>query len=444
MLRAASLALLCISSGAAALAQDGQRLRMSGETRTRYETLDGQFRPGFPDDDDDALLMRTLVLAEYEFERVTLVGELHDARAYLNDESTPISASFVNTLEVLQAHAAIQLFRNSKAPSVLKVGRMSLDIGSRRFVERNGYRNVINGYSGLHLDTRLDGGGRLDVFFVNPVRRLPRDRASLEDNEFEFDELNETREFWGIHYQKPGLFGEIQGDLFVYGLNESDKTGRDTPDRDVWAPGFRLIKRRTVGEMDFELESTLRYGSRSASSTPGSPKQDVRASMLHFEIGYTFENAWTPRIAFEYDYASGDDPSTDTYERYERFYGTRRGDLGNTSIFGPITRSNASIPGIRFTFRKDRLDGRAVVQKNMLASSQDTWIIPRLTDPTGESGRSIGTTLDWRVRYWLKPDLLRITVGGSGLWFGRFTRNVPDGPPGSRTLYGFAQVEVFF
>ena len=410
------LMLLCTVHGTAALAQESsERFRLSGETRTRYETLDGQFRPGFPDDDDDVLLMRTLVLAEYDFERVTLVGELHDARAYLNDENTPISASFVNAFEVLQAHAAIKLFRDSKAPGVLKVGRMSLDIGSRRFVERNGYRNVINGYSGLHLDTRFDGGGRLDIFYVNPVRRLPRDRDSLEDNEIEFDELNETREFWGVHYQKPELFGQIQGDLFIYGLDESDEEGRATPDRDVWAPGFRLIKRRTVGELDFELEGTLRYGSRSQSSAPDSRRLDVRAQMLHFEIGYTFDNSWTPRIAFEYDYASGEKSDSDTYTRYERFYGTRRGDLGNTSIFGPITRANASIPGIRFMFRKDRFDGRAVVQKNMLASSEDTWIIPGLTDPTGESGRSIGTTLDWRVRYWVKPDLLRVTVGGSGL-----------------------------
>ena len=161
-------------------------------------------------------------------------------------------------------------------------------------------------------------------------------------------------------------------------------------------------------------------------------------------MGYNFNNSWRTRVGLEYDLATGDDdPTDDTYERYERLYGTRRGDLGNTSINGPLTRSNVRAVGLSFSFARERTDGRALVQYVTLAAARDAWIVAGLRDSSGESGNSLGYTFDFRVRHWLVEDHLRLEIGGSMLRRGDFARNVPGGPI-ENTLYGYSQLTLTF
>ncbi|MEO0712760.1 MAG: alginate export family protein, partial [Pseudomonadota bacterium] len=112
-------------------------LTLSGEARIRYESLGEQFRAG-GSGGDQLLAMRTLLLAEAETGTWTLGIEMQDSRTYLDDDGTPLSSSFVNTLEPLQLYAKRDAFGGT-----LKLGRQTLDIASRRFVERNDFRNTI-------------------------------------------------------------------------------------------------------------------------------------------------------------------------------------------------------------------------------------------------------------------------------------------------------------
>ena len=129
-----------------------------GETRVRYETLDGQFRSGRTGG-DQVLAIRSLLAGSVGWEGFKVVGELHDARAYLDDLGTPLSTSLVNTVDVLQAYLAL----GNEEGSQIKVGRFTLDIASRRFVERNDFRNTINAYTGFHW-TQRSGQSQLDAF----------------------------------------------------------------------------------------------------------------------------------------------------------------------------------------------------------------------------------------------------------------------------------------
>jgi len=426
-------ALLGVLAPAAAAAE---WLTLSGETRLRYESLDGQYR-ALRSGSDQLVAVRTLGKATATFDPAAFVVELHDARTYLDDAGTPLSTSFVNTFDVLQAYAAVE-----HGPHRLRLGRFTLDIGSRRFAERNDFRNTINAFTGIHWHADWNGAAYLDAFYTAPVRKRPFDPESLADNEFEADDQMSGRRFWGVHWRRPDLFGDVQGEVFVYGLNEEDRSNWPTPDREVFAPGGRLWRKPQQGGWDFDLEGAYRFGSRSATLAVNDRSElDVRAYMLHGEVGYTFERPWNPRISVEYDVASGDDDPTDgDYGRYERFYGTRRGDLGNTSIHGPLTRSNVSVPGVRFSFAGPRWDGRVHFQWTSLDAGRDTWIQAILRDPSGQSGTFLGHTLDGRVRYWLQPGRLRLEFGGSVLWFGEFAESVPGGPEGERTLYGFLQI----
>ena len=416
-----------------------------GEARARYESLDGQFRSG-RSGNDQLGAFRGLVSLGYQGQTMGFHAELQDARGYLNDSSSPTSPSFVNPLDLLQVYGSLRLpQRILLADSNVKLGRFTLDIGSRRFVERNDFRNTINSYTGVHWNSSSHNGSNLDLFFVSPVDKKPKDFLSLSENKLELDKENDNKRFWGAHWQRPDLFNEVQLDIFVYGVNEFDRPAKLTLDREVITAGTRVLRKKKAGRFDLDVEVGWRRGEMSQSTDPTSPELKVRAHMIHAEIGYTFSSSWNPRLGLEFDLATGDD--TDTiyrYERYERFYGTRRGDLGNTSIHGPLTRSNISVPGLRFSFKKGPTDGRFLLQRASLHSAKDEWVVAKLRNETGDTGSRLGNTFDFRIRHWLKEDHVRIEIGGSILEFSHYVKELKPNLKEDRTIYGYSQISWFF
>jgi hypothetical protein len=162
-------------------------LILNGSQRTRYSGLANQFRPGL-DDSDQALALRTLFTLGATFGPVSIVGELQDSRAYLTDENSGISTIVVNALEPLQAYVNLHLddvFIDG-AGLDLRAGRQTMDLGGRRLIARNRFRNTIQNYTGI-TSHWLTSGTELFAFGVLPVRvDLPNsDREGLLDNRIE-------------------------------------------------------------------------------------------------------------------------------------------------------------------------------------------------------------------------------------------------------------------
>ena len=67
-------------------------LTLKGETRVRYETLQGQFRAG-GEGGDQLLLFRSLLLAEADTGPISFGVEIQDSRTYLADAGTPLSST---------------------------------------------------------------------------------------------------------------------------------------------------------------------------------------------------------------------------------------------------------------------------------------------------------------------------------------------------------------
>ena len=172
----------------------------------------------------------------------------------------------------------------------------------------------------------------------------------------------------------------------------------------------------------------------------------MNAEMLFAAAGYTWDAPWQPRLSLEYYYASGDDDPNDlNFDQHERLFGGRRSDLNNTSIYGPLTPANISSPGFRITVEPNgRWDAWVKYQAVHLASATDEWVVARLRDPSGQSGDFVGHAIDSRIRYWVIPESVRLEFGGSALFYGEFAKNVPGGPAGDRSLYGFAEITVDF
>ena len=452
--RAAMMTGLFALSSLEAFAFDGlpEWLSLQGESRVRYETLDNQFRAN-RDGSDQLLLFRSLLQVEADLGDVNLGFELQDSRTYLGDTGTPLSSSIANPLDFLQIYAEFENLPGllgEESSSVATLGRQTVSIGSKRQIERVDFANVIKSYTGLYAVSTQERGDELHLMYVVPTARFPNTRPDLDDNTLSGDEEQWGRHIWAVHYRRadilptlaPGLWGEV----FVYGLEEEDTDSFQTPDRSYVSPGFRLYLAPEVGQWDIDWESALRQGTRYASSSPTDTQSlDVDASMTFFALGYTFNAPLRPRLAFEYYYASGDDDPNDlSYDQHERLFGSRRSDLNNTSIHGPLTPANLNAPGFRVEVESDHgWDARFYYHAAHLASSRDRWVIARLQDPTGQSGDFLGHVLDSRARYWLVEDSVRLELGASAFIPGEFPDNVAGGNSDT-TLFSYAQMTFSF
>ncbi len=110
-----------------------------------------------------------------------MVGELWDSRVYGDNAGTPLSTGEVNTFELVQAYVewrpTVPFGRDTTA--TIQAGRFLLNLGSRRLVAADDYRNTTNGYTGVRADLAWRGGWRSTAIYVLPQQRRPEDVPSL-------------------------------------------------------------------------------------------------------------------------------------------------------------------------------------------------------------------------------------------------------------------------
>jgi hypothetical protein len=421
-------------------------LDLSGTQRTRYEALDPQFRVG-PSGSDQMLALRTTLRVEAKFEAFSLVGELMDSRQELADARSPIDTTMVNAIELLQAYGAMRFDGYADSRNELRLGRQTLDIGSRRLVARNDFRNTTNFFNGLHWQSQFKSGAALRAFYLLPVTRRPSDAPALLENVVKFDRESFDTDFWGFHMQRPRLLFGATGEAYVFGLHEDDARDAPTRNRRLYTPGLRLHRRPTTGSWDLDVESAIQWGS-ARNSTAATDTRDLNhfAHFHHIEMGYTFGKSGAPRLALLYDYAGGDKSSSDgDSNRFDTLFGARRFDHGPTGIYGAFARSNIQSPGLRFSAKPEsRLEIMTTYRAYWLASQTDAWTTSGLRDVEGKSGSFLGHQLEARLRWDIRPNNVRLEAGGAYLITGEFVHDAPNATSQGDTAYGYLSGEFAF
>ncbi|MGR8918180.1 MAG: alginate export family protein [Gammaproteobacteria bacterium] len=421
---------------------------LSGSQRTRYETLDGQFRAG-RGGSDQMVALRTIVLAELRFPSLRIGLEGIDSRAYLDDRGSPLSTTMINPVELLQGYIAWD-FTDLLADGdrgVLRAGRLTLDVGSRRFIARSKYRNTINTFTGFEWHWYGSDGSEVQAFYTLPVARRPFDQQGLRDNDVEFDEEDPEVRLWGLYYRFGHIAGELEGEMYVLGLDEDDAGDRRTRNRELYTPGFRLFEPPARGRFDWLVEAALQFGeSRATALSLDTRDLDHFAHFEHFELGYSFDHALSPRLKFEFDYASGDGSPTDSENgRFDTLFGARRFEFGPTGIYGPFARSNLLTPGLRLNLRPAPRTALMLAYRGFwLASDTDAWTTTGVRDRSGDSGRFIAQQIEARVRYDVVPGNYRFEAGFAALFDGEFMRKAPNSPNAGDALYAYAQITLKF
>jgi len=224
------------------------RLKVSATARIRFDTIDGQPRPGF-NAGDDVVNLRTTLFAEYDAGPVRIGTELYDSRAYGADTGTPISTNEVNVAEVVQAYVALDLDEpfGSRTRATVQAGRFVLNLGSRRLVAADDYRNTTNGYTGVRADVTGADGLRATAVYVLPIQRLPDDLPALLDNDHARDREGSDTRLWGGVMTWPGQTGRIAAEVSWFRFDERDTDSRRTRDRALDTLGGRLFRPATRG-----------------------------------------------------------------------------------------------------------------------------------------------------------------------------------------------------
>jgi hypothetical protein len=442
---ALALAIAAAVQTSAAAAADTTGFKYSGSFRVRQEELDGQYRPGF-DNHDDVLVMRSSLFAEYDTGTWRLGGEIFDSRAYDTDPGSALTANDVDTFEPVQAYVAADFDApfGKGSSAIVQAGRFTLNVGSRRLVASDDFRNTPQGYTGARAELKFAGKRSATLFYVLPQQHRPDGFAAVRDNEVKLDHEGRDQQLFGAVLSRAGLPGGLLAEAGFVRFIEHDTAARPTRNRGLTNLSARVMRDAAPGRWDYELEAIAQTGSVRASTAPNAKVLSVQSHFIHADLGYTLAGSWTPHINVEWDYASGDGPGTH-FSRFETLYGVRRSELAPSGIYGAIGRANINAWGLRIEGSPSRrLDVLATWKWLWAADRHDAFSTSGIRDAGGDSGSFAGRQLDGRLRYWLVPQRLRAELNAVWLMRGRLLQRAPNASPHGDTHYGTAALTLSF
>ena len=402
-------------------------------------------RPGFAAT-DEAISLRTTLFAEYTVQQFRFGAEMYDSRVYLADGDGAVTNNEVNALELPQAYVAGDFGNvlDQDVDATVHLGRLMINLGSRRLVAADDYRNTTSGYTGARIDLKRKTGGTATLLYTLPQRRLPDDMASILDNDIELDRESSDLVLWGALFTTPKLAASAAVDFGYFRLNERDAPDLATRDRRLDTVTVRAFRDPAAGQVDFELEGAYQTGQIRVSTSANAPDLDVAASFYRVRLGYQWAAPIRPRLAFEYDVASGDE-SGGRYGRYDTLFGMRRADFSPSGIYATIGRTNLRSPGLRFEFMPgDRTEAFIMYRALWLDSSTDSFATSNVRDATGRSGDFAGHQIDSRLRYWIVPQSLRFEANAVWLAKGGFLRDAPNAPDTGDATYLSLNLQATF
>ncbi len=272
-----------------------EKLKVSLEMRYRLEARDDfDFNQNADDTDTFHLLRTRLMLDANLSESIRAFVQLQDSRIWDSLPANRWSITFRDEFDVRQAYVDFKVKEISEALT-LRLGRQELSYGDQRLVGAFDWSNVTQSFDAIKL-IYTDKKYSIDAFLSEKVNI---DRANpnnwYDDNEG----------FHGVYATYKGLDKHLIDLYYLY---------RNTSEPVAFGPsGSRKLNESTVGlrfkgdkvnNFDYTLESAFQFGKFGS--------QDIRAHALITGAGYTFSSIpWTPRLGFEWDFASGDKDSTD-------------------------------------------------------------------------------------------------------------------------------------
>lgn len=268
----------------------------------------------------------------------------------------------------------------------LRAGRQELIYGEERLIGAFGWDNVGRSFDAARLRTRA-GAWTSDFFWA---RLVDVRRAGLPHRPG-------NQDLYGGYFTRAKKDSSGRTELYALYLRDGLRTvgerPLDTPQATrIVTLGFRRAWEPASG-WRYGLEHAWQFGQRG-------PDRD-RAAMLIAKGGYLWLARWQPRLQVEYDFATGDNDSTDGNAReFNNLFPTNHAYYGYADVAGlrnlHALRLTAAVkPHPKLTLEAD-------YHRFLLAARRGPWKNAggRVLgfDPTGEAGRDVGQEVDLTVR----------------------------------------------
>lgn len=384
-------------------------LDIGGQLRLRYHHEEGMGRSslstppnrGFLDTDNDFLLSRLRLYTNWkanDWFRVYAEGITADVLSNESYNPRPIdrnSGDFLNLFFDLGVTES----------TTVRVGRQELLYGAQRFVSPLDWANTRRTFEGIKVMHKSDDWA-IDGFFTNYVPVSPDD----------FDEADYNQKFYGVYATYTGA-KSASYDLFYIGYDNDNAYAAVPPvtspaagsaDFSVHTFGGRIFG--GSGDWLYEMVGALQTGRQSGLGL------DHRAGMCTCGVGRKLPGSWTPTMWMYYDYASGNDSTTDgTFNRFNQLFPLAHKYLG---FIDAAARSNISSPNCLLTMKpSSKLS--LLAWYYYLGAADESDVIPGVAVPSAQTldSTDFGNELDLIAKYQLDPRS-NILFGYSTLWRG--------------------------
>jgi len=280
---------------------------------------------------------------DYDVNKNVLVHAMIDSnRAFGGDQST-IQADANDTVSMKQAYFKLRNLGDllpSLSNVTLTVGRKQWVYGDQRLIGHLNWTNVGRAHDGIIA--RWQSGKNWVDAFISQVG-TDGDEAGVGQAPTQANQEVFLYGFWA-HVQDP--FG-VKGILaepywFVNYGDNSAVDGNSGFDRNF--AGIRLVGKKipVLPGVDFSVEPTWQWGDVSSAATNSATTTNtIQAFGIGVKAGYTFKNvSWSPRIGYEYEFASGDErPGTagargSSTKTFDNLYPLGHAHLGYMDMHG--------------------------------------------------------------------------------------------------------------